>query len=72
MADRLLDRILRPREVVKITGLSRTTIWRGVNAGTFPRPVRLTSGTIGWCQADVADWLAKLRAAAGLPDMNSE
>jgi len=67
-----VDRILRPREVIKLTGLSRTTIWRGVSAGTFPRPVRLTSSTIGWCEGDVADWLTKLRQAAGLPDMNSE
>jgi prophage regulatory protein len=72
MTQQLIDRILRPREVARITGLSRTTIWRGVNAGTFPRPVRITSSTIGWCQTDVADWLAKLRAVAGLPDANSE
>ncbi|MBR0749115.1 AlpA family phage regulatory protein [Bradyrhizobium japonicum] len=68
MSNQAVDQILRPREVIKLTGLSRTTLWRGVSAGTFPRPVRLTSGTIGWCQADVAEWQAKLRAAAGLPD----
>jgi prophage regulatory protein len=72
MSKQAVDRILRPREVIKITGLARTTIWRGVRAGTFPRPVRLTSGAIGWCEADVGDWLAKLRAAAGLPNTNSE
>jgi prophage regulatory protein len=72
MTKQAVDRILRPREVVEITGLARTTIWRGVKAGTFPRPVRLTSGTIGWCLTDVADWQAKLRAAAGLPNANSE
>jgi prophage regulatory protein len=72
MSKQVVDRILRPREVIKITGLCRTTIWRGVRAGTFPRPVRLTSGTIGWCQADVAEWQAKLRAAAGLSDTSSE
>jgi prophage regulatory protein len=68
MAEQLLDRILRPREVTEVTGLSRTTIWRGVHAGWFPKPIRLTSSTIGWCQADVARWLAGRRAAAGLPE----
>jgi len=67
MAKQLLDRILRPREVTEVTGLSRTTIWRGVNAGTFPKPVRLTPSTIGWCQTDLARWQAERRAAAGLP-----
>jgi prophage regulatory protein len=72
MTKQLLDRILRPRQVASITGLGRTTIWRGVKAGTFPRPVRLTSSTIGWCETDVAHWLAERRAAAGLPDTNTE
>jgi prophage regulatory protein len=68
MAKQLLDRILRPREVTEVTGLSRTTIWRGVNAGIFPKPVRLTPSTIGWCQTDIAQWQAERRAAAGLPE----
>jgi prophage regulatory protein len=68
MAKQLVDQILRPRDVIRITGLGRTTLWRGVKAGTFPRPVRLTSSTIGWCQTDLARWLAERRAAAGLPE----
>jgi prophage regulatory protein len=63
-----LDQILRPAEVIKITGLCRTTLWRAVRAGTFPKPVRLTAITIGWCQTDLVHWLAERRAAAGLPE----
>jgi len=62
-----LDRIIREREVEAITGLARTTRWRGVKAGTFPKPVRLTPSTIGWSEADLAQWLAERRAASGLP-----
>ena len=68
MTKKPLDRILRPREVTQVTGLARTTIWRGVKAGTFPKPVRLTPSAIGWCQTDLAHWLAERRAAAGLPE----
>jgi prophage regulatory protein len=68
MTKQPLDRILRPREVARLTGLARTTLWRGVRAGTFPRPVRLTLNTIGWCEADLAQWLAERRIAAGLPE----
>ena len=68
MTKQPFDRILRPREVAQVTGLARTTIWRGVKAGTFPKPVRLTPSTIGWCQTDLAHWLAERRAAAGLPE----
>jgi prophage regulatory protein len=63
-----LDRILREPEVQRTTGLSRTTRWRGVKAGTFPKPVKLTACTIGWYQTDLAHWLAERRAAAGLPE----
>ena len=35
-----MDRILRIPEVVRITGLSKTTIWRRVKSGDFPAPVR--------------------------------
>ena len=35
-------------EVHRATGVSRTTRWRGVEAGTFPKPVNLTPSTIGW------------------------
>ena len=63
-----LDRILRETEVQRATGLSRTTRWRGVKAGTFPKPVKLTPNTIGWCQTDLAHWLAERRGAAGLPE----
>ena len=35
------DPMLRPREVMARTGLSRTTLWRRVRAGTFPAPTQL-------------------------------
>ncbi len=68
MSTKPLDRILREPEVHRATGLSRTTRWRGVQAGTFPKPVKLTASTIGWYETDVAHWLAERRAAAGLSE----
>ena len=56
-----MDRILRTPEVVKITGLSKTTIWRRVRSGDFPMPVKLGSlGTrsIGWYESQIREWLA--------------
>ena len=68
MSTKPLDRILREPEVQRATGLSRTTRWRGIKAGTFPKPVKLTASTIGWYETDVAHWLAERRAAAGLSE----
>ena len=38
-----MDRILRTPEVVKATGLSKTTIWRRVRSGDSPVPLKLGS-----------------------------
>ncbi len=50
-------RIIRLAEVLRLTGLSRTTIWRREKAGTFPRRVRLGRHAVGWHYAEVAAWL---------------
>ena len=51
-----MDRILRIPEVVEITGLSRTTIWRRVKSNDFPVPVRLGSlatRSVGWRESQI-------------------
>ena len=35
---------------------SAATLWRLVNAGKFPRPVRLATQIIAWRSADVLAW----------------
>ena len=55
-----MDRMLRIPEVVEVTGLSRTTIWRRVKSGDFPPPVRLGSlatRSVGWPESQVKQWL---------------
>ncbi len=50
-------RMLRPPEVMARTGLSRTTIWRRVRAGTFPAPTQLGENSIGWLESEITTWL---------------
>jgi prophage regulatory protein len=59
-----LGRFLRINDVIATTGLSRSTIYRMVDAGTFPDRVRLTTQTVGWWQADVAAWIESRRHAS--------
>ena len=51
------NRILRPREVCRAIGLSRTTLWRKQKSGEFPRCVRLGPNSIGWRESQVQEWL---------------
>ena len=51
------SQILRCPEVVKLTGLSKATLYRAVHAGEFPRPVRLSKRAIGWRKESIQRWL---------------
>jgi len=53
------DRIIRAREVQDMTGLSRTTLWRMENNGSFPRRVSLGVGSVGWKLSEVKRWISE-------------
>ena len=57
-------RLLRPKEVMKRMGWSRTTLWRRVRAGEFPAPVS-TGANITAFYKDEVD-----AAQANLPRVN--
>lgn len=56
---------IRPRQVLEMIGVSRTTLWRMVQAGRFPRPVRITERNCGFLLDNVEAWMKA--KAAGLP-----
>ncbi|GGC23025.1 helix-turn-helix transcriptional regulator [Pseudoduganella buxea] len=51
--------ILKLPEVIEICRLSKTTIYRDMRAGTFPKPIRLTKRSTGWVGHEIIEWLAK-------------
>jgi prophage regulatory protein len=56
--------IYRIREVIRITGLGRSTLYAYIAAGKFPRPLRLGVRAVGWSSDAVFQWLAE-RDVAG-------
>ena len=48
-----LDRIVRLCVVLDRTGLSRTTVYRKIQDGTFPPPVKLGKHANGWRESDI-------------------
>lgn len=59
-----MPRILRQREVERITGLPRASLYDRIRAGDFPRQVRLSPRAVGWVEAEVAAWIAERIAAS--------
>jgi prophage regulatory protein len=52
-----MNKIIRQRDAIKLTGLSRTTIWRLERAGNFPQRRRLGRNSIGWLETELRDWI---------------
>ncbi|WJD61292.1 helix-turn-helix transcriptional regulator [Pseudomonas kurunegalensis] len=57
------DRFLRIAEVVRVTGLSRNTIYRRMREGTFPEQVRIGPNSVAWLQSDISAWMSALKPA---------
>ena len=51
-----IDQVLSTRDIERITGRHRCTVYRWVCAGTFP-PKRAGGGR-GWLRSDVERWLS--------------
>lgn len=54
------SRLLRRSEVESLVGLGTSTIYRRMDAGTFPRPLDLGGGVVRWRETDIAAWIASL------------
>ena len=61
-----IDRIIRIKTVLDRTGLSRSTIYRKIAEGTFPRQVPISVHGAGWHESAVNRWVAD--PAAYRPD----
>lgn len=49
--------IYRLPQLVELLGMSRATIYRGVRAGWFPCPIRLTAKLRGWKADSILEWI---------------
>ncbi|MFL9840472.1 AlpA family phage regulatory protein [Sphingomonas sp. ST-64] len=51
------DSILRIKTVLQRTGLSRSTMYRKMQAGTFPKNVQISTRCAGWRESAIDAWL---------------
>ena len=58
--DRGRPRFLRLKEVAATLGVHKATIWRWIQAGQFPQPVRPVPRTAYWLESDLDDWNRRL------------
>lgn len=54
------DRVLRWREIREFVGVSRTTWWRMVRAGTAPAARQISPGRVGWLEGEIVTFQSGL------------
>ena len=59
------DRLLRRRQVEKITGMKRSSIYRLMQDGDFPRPVKVGPAAVRWKESEVNTWVESRPKATG-------
>jgi len=62
--------IVRPKDLVEKTGLSRSTLRRMELAGILPPRVKLGKHCVGWHSTDVEKWLNSLPRAKRAEDQS--
>jgi len=50
-------KIIKKKQLMAITSLSYTTIWRLENAGKFPRRIKLSPNRVGWFEHEILEWI---------------
>lgn len=51
------DRILRLKAVLDRTGLSRSTMYRKMQEGTFPQSLQISARCKGWRESAISAWM---------------
>ena len=50
-------KIIRLKDVIDSTGLGRSTIYKYIAEGAFPKPVSLGERSVGWVEEEVHEWI---------------
>ncbi|MXX53845.1 MAG: AlpA family transcriptional regulator [Dehalococcoidia bacterium] len=60
--------LMTVRQVQKVTGLSRTTIYRLMDLEEFPRPVKISASgrAVRWIESEIEEWIASRPRAEGV------
>jgi len=57
------EKFLKLPQGMEITTLGTSTIYRLMDKGDFPRPVRLTEKAVAWKLSDVEQWMNERKVA---------
>jgi prophage regulatory protein len=50
-------KIIRPKELADLLSVSPVTVWRMEQRGELPQRRKISTGTVGWLESDIKEWL---------------
>jgi len=59
----MIKQMYRLPEVMKMTGLSRSSIYLRISTNEFPKPVKIGRRAVGWPEDAIIAWQAKMMEA---------
>ena len=52
-----IPRLVSMREVMRLTSLSRSTLYDLIRSQRFPSPIKATERRSAWVQSEIASWI---------------
>lgn len=52
-----MPKILRKKDVLEKTGLSKSTIYELITKNQFPRQIKLSKRSVGWLESEIDQWI---------------
>ena len=53
----IMQKIYRLKNVIEVTGMSRSTIYRLMDQDKFTKPIKLSQRIIGFLEEDIDQWI---------------
>jgi len=50
-------RFIKLKEVIERTGLGRSSVYKQMSEGTFPKNVSLGDRAVAWVESEIEDWI---------------
>ncbi|RUR34096.1 AlpA family transcriptional regulator [Vreelandella andesensis] len=50
-------KLIRIKDVMERTGLARSTIYKYINLGQFPQPIKLGTRAVAWVESEIDTWI---------------
>ncbi len=59
-------KLIKLKQVMDCTGLARSTVYKFMADGQFPKPVKLGSKMVAWVESEVSAWIQERVSARDL------